>query len=151
MYNDFPILNNEQYSFLNNQFSNKPDRTFFANNLNNKIMVCISYFNGFNFKVNEKIKQALLNTKLTLEQSLENLKANFKINKNQTPIAKDFNIFSFLKSLTEILNTTNSWLLEEEKFYYKQFIKNLNISIIDSAKKILTALEKSNLHLFKYM
>ena len=151
IYNDFPILNGNDYSILNHEYqSSIKDRKFFTSKLFTQIRQCFNYCNTIN-GVNTHIKQQLTNSKVLLNILLENLMANFSIKQPEEKEIFEFNIFTYIKKLTQILHTCTAWLAEEEKVYYKTLIKNTISTILDILKNILTSLEQSNIVLFKHM
>lgn len=151
MYNDFLILSNESYSLLNQQYQNtSKDRKFFANILYTELQDCLSLCNTIK-DINPSLKKQLATSKSILNQILENLTANFNIQKLEQKEIVQFNIFTFVNKLTQTLTITTSWQNSEEKFYYKTFIKNVNLSILNITKNILITLENSNVILFKHM
>lgn len=151
IYNDFPILNNETYSYLNEQYTNTgKDRKAYANVLYSEIQSCFALYSTTK-NLNPSLKKQLNHSKEVLNQILENLKANFTIQTTEQKELIQFNIFSFVSKLSQILIITINWQNTEEKLYYKTFIKNINLSILNIIKNILSILENSNVILFKHM
>ena len=131
IYNDFPILSSDYYNNLNKQYySSIKDRKHLAVVLHSQIRQC-SYLCNSIKNVNPCIKQQLLNSKKTLLQLQENLLANFNIQPAEEKEMFEFNIFTFINKLFQVLQTTIIWLAEEEKIYYKTFINSTNSAIIN--------------------
>jgi len=152
IYNDFQILSDNTYFSLNNHYlSQKKDRKTYANILYSELAWCHNILATIKPHINLNIKKQLNNSKNVLQQILENLLANFKIEKTNNSSAVEFNIFYFIRKLIQTLTITNSWLIDEEKTYYQQFIKNTNASIIAIISNLLSSLENSEIIFFKHM
>jgi len=151
IYNDFPILRDSTYNTLQQQFKNQQkDRRIYASEIYATTCDCISLCNTIK-NLNHLITSQLNETKLNLLQIKENLLANFNVDKSKNTQTIQFNIFQLIKKLLLIINKSICWLREEDKEYYKTFIKNLNLSVIFILNNILSSLEKSNIILFKHM
>ena len=60
-------------------------------------------------------------------------------------------VTSFLKYFTYAIELFINWSYKEEKEYYKKVCNNCLNSLIKCVKKIMEALENSNISLYKYM
>ena len=151
-YNDYQILSENIYNDINSQYKNNINtvRLDLANKLYNSILECFfCNFNLNNFNIILKTQIGLAKT--SLEQIAENIYANFNIEKNKQKNIFNYNVFTFLEKLTNILNQLTFWQYLEEKEYYKNFLKNTINSTCFIIKNILNALNKSKTILFKYM
>ena len=150
-YNDFPILNDLEYNFLNKQFSTiEFNRKDVLTKISYELNSIVNTNLGSKEKFNNKIKQELKNAIETSNKWLNNFSSQFNLTIKNLEIS-NLNIFSMLKKL----NTTISFLLvlvkNETKEYYKTLAINCANELILSSSNILQALNESNLILFKHM
>ena len=150
-YNDFPILNPQEYKHIQEQYNslNKP-RIAYSEDLLISISQCIDLCNSENSPKLD-LKKELEVSKKSLIQIQENLLANFSLKKSSSIKFYEFNIFSLLNKILNCLKITNLWFQTEEKIYYKTFIKKTNFTLINILQKITTILEKINVKIFKHM
>ena len=151
-YNDFPILNDEEYKFLENKFSenisfNRDENIFYIFSdlsiLFNATPLLIAKSNSF-------IREGLEMAKSELEKLVENFNSTFnlKINKNEI---KEKNLFNFLKMLANLQKKLIFWHKFEQKEYFKQFSLNTINSVNEILLSLTTALENSNIQLYRFM
>ena len=123
--------------------------------------------NGLETEIIHKEKNLFTNSKHTIEDSMfdkaleeyvyflniakekgTKVFSNKTINSNTI---KEFNLFTFLLYLTYAIELFINWSYKEEKEYYKKVCNNCLNSLIKCVKKIMEALENSNISLYKYM
>lgn len=151
-YDDFPILTNHEYETLNSQFleNTNPNRKDLLNEICQDLSNCSSSCLNLFSEHNQGIKQSLTLTNKTLTKLFNNLTTTFDLNPIKTYVSNT-NIFNLLSRLIKIISNIQKWLQLEEKTYYKSLAtKSLN-EIILCANSILSALENSNIKLFKHM
>ena len=155
-YNDFPILNNNEYKILNEQYEqwskhSKSDRKSqilkICNELNNSISFCLQLKSKHNLKIRTSIEQ----TRQSLINLLDNICCCFNISLSHQNQLTNYNLFSFLKQQNHLLRLFNDWQNFEEKEYYKTIIQKSIIIILDCNSNLITSLEESNINFFKYM
>lgn len=152
-YSDFPILSNEEYAHINEQFSRFATfgRYEALEVLCSKIQHTINYnidvLSNFNKKTTQEIKSA----SSILSKILNSLTCQFNIHLKQEPNITKFNLFSFSKNINSILTLLVKWLENEEKEYYKTICKNCIYEILNAQKNIFSVLENSSVNFHKYM
>ncbi len=151
-YNDFPILNEEEYKFLENKFSenisfNRDEKVFsiFSNliDLNNSASILI-------VQSNKILRESLIFAKNEFEKLIENFNStfNFKINKNEI---KEKNLFNFLKNIVNLQKNLIFWHKFEQKEYFKQFSLNTLSVTNEILLSLSKALENSNINTYRFM
>ena len=153
MYNDFPILTENEYEFMNENFKNSQQfsRPRFLD------IVCfnlkkLQHFSSFsNVKMSTKLKNCFMDSNITINKLINNLTSTF--NHNETPLKDVHNltIFSYLKLVVENLTILDQWIKQEHKEYYKTLISNTRTELQNICLNVLTVLESSNVYLFKHM
>ena len=150
-YNDFPILDDNAYQFLKEQYNTHEfsrdvcvDKIFF--NLHECKSCCLGLADKLNLKLTQAIKACIEE----LDKILNNLDATFNFNKPAHEI-KEINIFSLLNKLVVTASNFNLWQAEEEKEYFKQLANNNLKNLLKIIENIINALENSNFYLFKHM
>lgn len=150
-YNDFPILNNDDYKFLNEKFN---QTNFERHDCVVKIFLLLNEtkFSFYEMKnLNYKIKNALLICKQDLQKLQDNLIATFTLNFEPQTEIKNINLFAFINKLFKILKLYKTWFENENKEYYKKLALNSTEILFNNISQILSILEKLNIILFKYM
>ena len=154
IYNDFPILNNDEYKLLESKYSsnNLLDRKTEVIKIFHSLTICKNSSSHISQQLNHQILKAIQSTHSTLTKILENFSATFSIPSsiNESNIYT-FNLFQFLKKLTSIVEQLNEWQAKEDKEYYKNFINISNKELLNEINNILSQIEKSNIYLFKFM
>ena len=154
-YNDFPILNDDTYNYLKNKYSElNSEQTFDRVTSINKICFylneCAGGCKSLKNKLNVKLSNFIEFASDEINKIISSLNETFNINLNSN-IIKEFNLFTFLKYLTYAIELFINWSYKEEKEYYKKVCNNCLNSLIECVKKIMEALENSNISLYKYM
>lgn len=150
-YEDFPILQNEQYNLINEQFANrKYNRKTITTLLSNQISCCLNSFRIAETNYNKKISTALVETQTILNKQINNLSSLFNI-QIQNHTFKETNIFIALKKLTAIITTYNNWSEQEEKEYYKKLAIKSSNELLQQLTKILSTMAESEFCFFKHM
>ena len=154
-YNDFPILNDDTYNYLKNKYSElNSEQTFDRVTSINKICFylneCTGSCKSLKNKLNVKLRNSIEFASDEINKIISSLNETFNINLNSNVI-KEFNLFTYLKYLTYAIELFINWSYKEEKEYYKKVCNNCLNSLIECVKKIMEALENSNISLYKYM
>lgn len=152
IYNDFPILNDEQYKIMQDKFNEHSsfNRKEIVYAIYNKLIICNTSCVFLSEKVNKHIRESLNNCKCEFEKTISNLEATFNLKNNKNEL-KELNFFKFLKILVEITKNLTFWHEKEEKEYFKKFSLNISISLINLILDLTSALEKSNITMYKFM
>ncbi len=150
-YDDFPILKNEDYQILNEQFNIVQfDRKSTLKNLCSELSVCSNSCLSLYSLHNSKTQKALKETHICLEKIFGNLTSFFNIShKNDTIL--NLNLFSFLKKISSLINGFLNWAKLEHKEYYKSLAFKSAEEICNHLKIIFSSLEESNILTFKHM
>lgn len=151
-YNDFPILNNNEYKIINEHLlqSSHFCRSSLTLNICNNLSYCISLCDSNRIQLNHNIKNVLFQTKQTMQKILENIKETFNIKLTNSQYY-NFNLFTLLKKLSNTSTLFCNWIDNEQKTFYKTFAHKNNIEILKCIEKLLEALENSNIYFFKHM
>ncbi len=154
IYNDFKILDDEQYKILSEQYStHTPVRT--QTELANAIFVhldeCKSYCFGLHKNVNKRVCAVLKKAKDELERLIGNINSVFKITATKAAIVNEFNLFEFAKKLIKTIELTDELFDLSSDANHVKFINTTIKTISQLAQELFEALEQSNIQMFKYM
>lgn len=151
-YNDFPILSDDAYDFLRDKYKNEMtfDRETSINKVCYYLNECVGSCKSLKSKLNLKLRQAIEFVDTQINKTLSSLNETFDIRVSSNSI-KEFNLFTFLKYLASSIEMLINLGYKEEKEYYKKVYNICLNSLIESIKKILEALETSNIGLYKFM
>ena len=152
-YEDFPILKNNEYSFLHEQYLSKPpqNRESLIQQICNEIIFYLNNCSFIKTSYNNKINQAIKLSHQTLTKHLNNLSSLFSIQTISTQNISTFNLFGHIKGLNKIISLTFNWLDTEGKEYYKALAKKNIKELINSTNEILSSMEDSNINFYKHM
>lgn len=152
-YNDFPILNNDQYKTISEHFLlNKTfDRKSFLFKICNELKNCSNAFLHLPNNYNKKVKDALNFSKTILIKWQNNFISTFNINTLSSQTILNENIFIFIKKIIDTISLTETWQNHEPKKYYKSLAQKCIIELLDILNKIISALDESNFYFFKHM
>lgn len=151
-YNDFQILSNEQYQMLNNQYlNNSVNEQNILDSLFLNFDQCKSFCFGLSSKVNKQIQLALSNAKQEYDKLINNLNLTFKITTHTAQSITNFNVFSFAKKVVEGLTLVQQLYNFSNNKKIFVFADNSSKTILNILNNLFSALEKSNIYLFKYM
>ncbi len=153
MYNDYQILSNDQYSFLNLQYQNEQAfvRKDIILNICNELNLCKVLCLGLKNNYNKQVSNSIKSTFNLLDKNLNNLSSICKSNTIQTNVIKQCTIFELFKKLTTISSFLLNWISHESKEYYKTLAINTAKDINSTLTEISTALISSHVQLFKHM
>lgn len=152
-YNDFPILNDDNYRMIQSEYEkflpfnrkSQIDKLYFT------LEECRHLCFGLDKKYNKLISTAILKTKTEIEKIMDNLHATFNLNIEYRKEINEFNLFTFIKKIINSISEFKEWYTKEEKEYYKKISSNSMSSLLSCLNDLITSLENSNLHIFKYM
>lgn len=151
-YNDFPILDDHSYEIMREQFSQSFTD---SHELIAKIFNTLSSLNLAEIEniksFNTNLTSAIIDSKLAMKQSLDNLSKTFNITTSSKQTIKAMSIHSYLNEITTLI--VNLKTINQETS--KQIIKNITSKTIDVMldylKNILSALSKTSIQFFKHM
>ena len=151
-YNDFPVLNDEQYRQLQDKYNEQTDfdRNECCYSIYSELTACANSITLLFPQLNPQLIATLQEAKIKIEKSISNFEAVFNLSPKQIEI-KEINLFNFLKNLTKIQKKLIKWLKNEQKEYFKQFILNLLENISSMLFDLLSAVESANLRIFKHI
>lgn len=151
-YNDFPILDDAQYKLMRDEFGKNFDfdRKACVFEIYLALLECNNACPLLLGKVNKEICAGLTACKQELERALSNLEATFNLHTSNDAL-KEINLFAFLVRLNKALKQINVWQQKEQKEYFRHFAVQLSSNVISALSHILSALEKCNIQLFKYL
>lgn len=155
-YNDFPLLGQDEYFLLANEYDKtiqtydrKSQLALIINSLESSLHSCMSADKNINYK----IRQAIENTLNEISRILDNLYSSFNIS-NDISSRKNiitFNIFSLLKQINQSTIHFQYFYENEEKIYYKKIASNSIQTLLNCSDIIIDKLEKCNIQIFKHM
>lgn len=150
-YEDFPILTNEQYHFLNEHYETKSfNKKQIIQEICNQLNGLI-YFSNLDNIYNSKIQTSIKEAKLKLTENIDTIESLFNLKPTDKTEFIQHSVFSFLSRLSKILKQTNDWILNEDKTYYQKTATNLNNKICECIDLICNSLENSNITFYKHM
>lgn len=151
-YNDFPILNSEDYELINKQYQNSPfERKDHIIKICEKLRLCRTICFEIEHQHNQKVKTSLQNTASIITKQIDNLTSSFNICTPHTNCILKTTIFSLLKTLNDTISLFSTWLKNEKKEYYITISFKSLQELVSCANEILLSLEESNVAMFKYM
>lgn len=152
-YNDFPILTDDEYLKMKNEYFTSTDQ---SNNIIFEICLklheCKNSFLYLNKIYNSNLYSSLNFAKKEISELYDNLIYSYKINTDQFKIINEFNIFLLLENLITIIKQTN--LARTNKQLQKSnttLLNSIENKIILIVEKILKNLKHSNFYFFKHM
>ncbi len=152
-YNDFPILDDDKYKMIQSEY--EKFLPFNRNNSISKIYIlleeCRHLCFGLNGQCNRDITRTLSDVKKELERVMDNFNSIFNIKLDYKKEIIEFNLFHFLKKLIDCTIEMKIWNSKEDKEYYKKFSDNSLEILLNCISNLVQSLEKSNVHIFKYM
>lgn len=148
-YQDFPILNDNVYQFLNDQYnSNKANKKNFIISICNDINhIIISSLNLYN----SRITKELGNCKASLSKILNNLSSLFSITIKPASTINTITLFDFLINFNNLINNFFQWLKLEEKEYYRSIIHKTVDELLEKENQLIKSLNDSNIKFYKHM
>lgn len=152
-YNDFPILTDSEYEKILNNYnaSNNFSRHQVVSQICFLLKHCYTSFSFNHTKLNNQVKDCLYKNNVVLDKLYNNLATTFSISANNVEEVSAFNIFTYLKNLSEINELLNQWQIYEKKEYYKNIITSTLNELNSLIINLLSILEKINILLFKHM
>lgn len=152
-FNDFPILTNDEYDKMRNEYISKQinNQELLFVEICNMLVDCESICNGLNKNVNKAIRLVVEKSKNEIGELLSDLIYSFKITNNSSKNVKNFNIFSLQKNLIEIILK-----IQKHKLLNKELIKDTLLFSIESKittilNNIINVLSDSNIYIFKHI
>ena len=152
-FNDFPILTNDEYDKMRNEYINKQinNHELLYIEICNKLFECKSICIGLNKFVNKTIRLAVEKSKNEIDELYSDLSFSFKIKNQSCKEIKNFDVFSLLKNLVLIINS-----IQNHKRLNKDYLKDSLLFSIESKitiilKNIIQSLCESNIYMFKHI
>jgi len=148
MYNDFPILSSNDYQAIQEQYENVlfSDRKTCLSKICLLLAECKSSCQFILKQVNNLIEPAIVHASKEISTILENLQYD-----SSNSQAKNLDLFAFLTKISHTIEEFLLWQEHENKEYYKTLIFSNLTSLSKIQTKILSAISKSNVKIFKYM
>ena len=149
-YDDFPILDDTSYTIMREQFQSNQSSAheLIANIFNNLSMLSSAEINDLNH-FNKSIINSLNHNKENIQISSQNLIKLFNLNQNLH--TKKMNIFSYLNTEIRICIDISSVVDKIEKTYHKHILIQIRENLLSSISDILSSLETTKIHFFKYL
>ncbi len=152
-YNDFPILNDDEYKLLQDKYNNLLpfDRLQCVNLIYSSCVMCEDCCYTVSAIVNPTIRQSVKQCLGELNKISSNLLSTFNLKPALTHELKSVNLFNFLKKLINLLKNLQNWCKNEEKEYFKSLAFKSSVAVMDATANILSAIENSNVPIYKHM
>lgn len=152
-YNDFPILANDDYNILKNEYLNKikSETNDNVSKVFSILVLCKNICFGLNPTYNIKIQRCTNNIKNDLSKLLDDLKFTFKLNETANQDINTFDIFFLTHNLLEGIEIIVDILRSEINNYNRRLFSSIELVLTKSIKNILSALKDSNIILFQHM
>ena len=152
-YSDFQILSNEAYQIINEKYSStsKPDRKSILFQICKELKTCSNFCFNLENKYNFKIRKSIELANSCIIKLYNNLQTTFNLYNNPNLSVENFNLFGFLKKLTNIISLFSSWNNLEAKEYYKSICEKSISDLLDVFQNILSSLEESDIRFYKHM
>ena len=153
LYNDFQILSADKYTLMNEQFHQQHEtcQTEILNQLFLTLDECKNFCLGANNNVNKRILVAIQYAKVEFEKLISNINICFELSVHSTNAVSNFNVFALAKKIVEGLKLTQQLFDFNSNKKVINFAKASQNSLLNVLSQLLDTLEKSNIHLFKYM
>ena len=152
-YNDFPILNEEQYLKLSEQYNLKnlapTSKQSLTQQIFNLLNFSIKSLININHNLNTNISEKMNNHIKKLNDIYDSFKFLYPSIKNNQNEQTD-NIFFALSRLTESANATQELIAVEDKKYYKSNLARLQNKLMTALSEILMTLSKLSYKTFKH-
>ncbi len=150
-FNDSPILDDDAYLRLMRAYQNRPtERNVIVNKIYFELIHCRQLCLGVDENLNKKIKDGISYAKSEIDKIIENFESSFSISVKSDEV-KNFNLFTFIKKISECISFVLEWQIHEEKPYYKALANSTISSLNMIITKIITTLEHINVIIFKYL
>lgn len=151
-YEDFPILNTEQYHILNEHYGEPigPNRKTLIQEICSTLQNSISFFNNLN-NLNSKTQSSIAETKQSLFKILNNLSSLFNVKLATCPTVSSFGLFLFMSNLVKTTSLFNKWIESEEKLYYRKIAVKNSQEVLSCFNNILLCLNESFVSFYRHM
>ncbi len=150
-YEDYKVLSEEEYNFLSEQYLSQKQPKNYAQFVCEKLEICKSMCLNLTKETNSNVATKIKEIYEYLQNIKDNLLATFTIKSATVCEVKNFNIFSLLTACFDVLTTLHNWQNEETKQHTKIFLVKTTNALTERINSILTALENSNILIFKHM
>lgn len=150
-YNDFPILDDISYSIIRERFNNSAPthHELIANIFTSLELLINSEIKNIN-QFNKSITTSLNNNKQNIKSISDNFSTLFNLTYTENSNIKNLNIFTFVNKEIKICKDISTLINKVEKNYLKQSLSQMCDDILSSSSEILSALETTSMHIFKY-
>ena len=148
-YNDFPILNNDQYKALNEAYKSatQPQDTKISS-IFNLVSFCIN--SCLTVNTNYKLSTKLIECKNRLTDILHTFTLLYP-NQNSNENKNSSNIFLLLSSLTKLTQLIMQLYRDEKRKYYQKTQYNISKNLLDIILEIQETLSSLNITFYKFM
>lgn len=153
MYNDFPILSEQDYFQLSAAYNQAKEYNF-----NNCINSAIEHLNkckafSFNFEnsVNASLSQAIQSARGAVDLALENINLAFNTEIKTANSINEFNVFAMMCELIDSAQDLIKINANEQKQIYKTMSHKTAGQLLHAASTLAKSLAGSRIKLFKYL
>ena len=153
MYNDFPILSDIEYLKLQKKYSQTPQHSKQQQLLKTveNLQTCTNLINHHKHNINLALKNILIANNSHIELTINNISDSFNIPIKQQTKISNFNVATYLKLLLKSISNIDSILEIEKKDFLRSILKSSKEEIFSAILSTFEILEKTNIHIFKYM
>lgn len=154
-YDDFPILDDMTYKIMQEQYSlsntDQADRYEILATALNCLATLLNCEISNTDQFKKSIVLALNNSKIRIENIYNSILKTFNTDPVKINHTRSYNIFEYLNKLLSIFINIDKLENVQEKPYYKQNLNQNKNAILEIISNILSSLESSSVHFFRYI
>lgn len=152
-YNDFRLPSDDYFKLMQDEYSKlgNSDRKTCLSKLFLCLQECKTIYFGIDKLYNKAITDALNATNTSIDKTIENISNITNLPEPSITSIRKFNIFSYIKKLTNATKILTVWSSSEEKDYYRKLANSTANEFLENINSIIYALEKSEVRIYKFM
>ena len=150
-YNDFPILTNDEYDKMKNEYLNKLNNNneTFINNICFNLFECVSICNGLNGSTDKTLRTIIEKAKIEINELYSNISFSYKIEQKPKTEVKDFNVFILMRNIIKIITS-----IERYKSSFnnneKTLLSSVEYKLITISESIIDHLSNKQIFIMKH-
>ena len=152
-YNDFRLPSDDYFKLMQDEYNKlgNSDRKTCLSKLFLCLQECKTIYFGIDKLYNKAITDALNATNISIYKTIENISNIINLPEPSITSIRKFNIFSYIKKLTNATKILTAWSSSEKKDYYKKLANSTANEFLENINLIICALEKSEVRIYKFM
>lgn len=150
-YNDFPILTNDEYNKMKNEYLNKLSNKneIYISDICINLFDCINICNGLNSNYDKTLRTIIENAKIELNELYSNISFSYKIEHKPKSEVKDFNVFILLKIIIKIISSTER-IKSSFDNNEKTLLSSVEFKLITILESIINHLSNKQIFIMKH-